>query len=120
MVAGREFSARDGEGTPPVAIVSETVARRYWPNESPVGSHLTLLVRVYSWQSAGAAQPLEIVGVVKDVRNDDLWNPEADVYVPLEQHPASSVFLVVRTAGAPMAIVTAVREAVVALDKEQP
>jgi putative ABC transport system permease protein len=58
--------------------------------------------------------------VAKDVRNDDLWNPEADVYVPFEQHPVSSVFLVVRTAGAPMGIVPAVRDAVVAIDKEQP
>ncbi len=120
LVAGREFSARDGAGAPPVAIVSETVARRYWPQTNPVGRHLTLLARVYSGQSAGTAQPLEIVGVVKDVRNDDLWNPEADVYVPFEQHPVPSVFLVVRTAGAPTAIVPAVRDAIVALDKEQP
>jgi len=120
LVAGREFSARDAEGTTPVAIVSETVARRYWPHSSPVGSHLTVLARVYSGQSAGAAQPLEIVGVVKDVRNDDLWNPEADVYVPFEQHPVSGVFLVVKTAGAPAGMVPAVRDAVLALDKEQP
>jgi putative ABC transport system permease protein len=120
LVAGREFSARDAEGTTPVAIVSETVARRYWPHSSPVGSHLTVLARVYSGQSSGAAQPLEIVGVVKDVRNDDLWNPEADLYVPFQQHPVPSVFLVVRTAVPPMTVVPAVREAVLALDKEQP
>jgi putative ABC transport system permease protein len=63
---------------------------------------------------------LEIIGVVKDVRNDDLWNPEADVYVPFEQHPISGVFLVVRASKAPMGIVPAVRDALRALDKEQP
>lgn len=120
LVTGREFSARDAEGTTEVALISETVARRYWPHSNPIGSHLTVLARVYSGQSAGAAQPLEIVGVVKDVRNDDLWNPEADVYVPFQQHPVSSVFLVVRAAGAPAAIVPAVRAAVLALDKDQP
>jgi putative ABC transport system permease protein len=78
------------------------------------------LARVYSGKSAGVDQPLEIVGVVKDVRNDDLWNPEADVYVPFQQHPAPSVFLVVRTAVSPMSVVPALRDAVMALDKEQP
>ena len=120
VVAGREFSAHDAEGATPVAMISETVARRYWPRSSPVGSHLTILARVYSGQSAGAAQPLEIVGVVKDVRNDDLWNPEADVYVPFQQHPVPSVFLVLRTAVPPMSVVPVVRDAVQALDKEQP
>jgi putative ABC transport system permease protein len=119
LVAGREFSARDAEGTTPVAIISETVARRYWPHSSPLGSHLTVLARVYSGQSSGAA-PLEIVGIVKDLRNNDLWNPEADVYVPFQQHPVPSVFLVVRTAVPPMSVVPAVREALLALDKEQP
>jgi putative ABC transport system permease protein len=58
--------------------------------------------------------------VVKDVRNDDLWNPEPDVYVPFQQHPAPSVFLVVRTAVPPMSVVPGVRDAVLALDKGQP
>jgi putative ABC transport system permease protein len=120
LVAGREFSVRDAEGATPVTIISETVARRYWPHANPVGSHLTVLARVYSGQKSGADQPLEIVGVVKDVRNDDLWNPEPDVYVPFQQHPAPSVFLVVRTAVPPMSVVPAVRDAVLALDKEQP
>jgi putative ABC transport system permease protein len=120
LVAGREFSVRDAEGATPVAMISETVARRYWPHANPVGSHLTVLARVYSGQKSGADQPLEIVGVVKDVRNDDLWNPEPDVYVPFEQHPAPSVFLVVRTSVPPMSVVPGVRNAVLALDKEQP
>ena len=120
LVAGREFSASDAEGTTPVAIVSETVARRYWPRSSPVGSHLTVLARVYSGQSTGASQPLEVVGVVKDVRNDDLWEAESDVYVPFQQHPVLSLFLAVRTAVPPMSVVPAVRDAVLALDKEQP
>jgi putative ABC transport system permease protein len=120
LVAGREFSARDVAGAKDVAIISETVAHRYWPNANPVGSHLRILERVYSGKSEGESKPLEIVGVAKDVRNDDLWDPEADVYVPFEQHPVSSVFLAVRAAGSPAGIVPAVRDAVVALDKEEP
>jgi putative ABC transport system permease protein len=120
LVAGREFTPSDTEGSAPVAIISETVARRYWPHSSPIGSHLMPLVGVESGQRAGAAQPIEIVGVVKDVRNDDLWQPNADVYVPFEQHPAPRTFLVIRTAVPPLSVVPAVRQAVLALDSEQP
>lgn len=120
LVAGREFSDSDNTTAPPVAIISETVAHRYWPHGSPIGSHLTVLARVYSGQTSEAAQPLEIVGVVNDVRNEDLWNPEADVYVPFQQHPVPSVFLVVRAGVPPMSVVPAVRDTVMALDREQP
>jgi putative ABC transport system permease protein len=120
LVAGREFSASDTEGTTPVAIVSETVARRYWPGSNPLARHLTILARVYSGQNLGGLQPLEIVGVVKDVRGYDLWEPERDVYVPFQQHVVPSVFLVVRTAVPAMSVVPTVRDAVQALDKEQP
>lgn len=120
LVLGREFTERDNEGATPVALISETVAHRYWPHSSPLGSHLTVLARVYSGQNSGSSQPLEIVGVVKDVRNDDLWRPEAAVYVPFAQKPVPSVFLVVRTAVPPMSVVPAMRNAVLLLDKEQP
>ncbi|MDQ2774827.1 MAG: ABC transporter permease [Acidobacteriota bacterium] len=120
LMEGREFSAHDGAAAKQVAIISETAARHYWPHSNPVGSHLTLLSHVYSGQSAGTAQPLEIVGVVKDVRNESLWTPEADVYVPFEQHPVSSVLLVVKSEGAPASAVASVRAQVLDLDKEQP
>jgi putative ABC transport system permease protein len=120
LVAGREFSAGDAQGRAPVAIVSESVARRYWPRSSPVGSHLTILARMYSGQRLGASQPLQVVGVAKDVRGYDLWEPERDLYVPFQQHPVPAVFLAVRAAVPPMTIVPAVRDAVLTLDKEQP
>jgi len=120
LVSGREFSESDGAGTTPVALISETVARRYWPHSNPLGTHLTILARVYSGQSAGTAQSLEIVGIVKDRRGYDLWEPRADVYVPLEQHPVSWAYLNVRTAVPPMTVVPSIRDAVLAIDKEQP
>ena len=120
LVAGRGFTERDDDGAPRVAIVSETVARRYWPHSNPLGSHLTPIARVYSGMHAGFSQPLEIVGVAKDVRNDDLWKPEAAVYVPFAQEPSAGVFLVVRTATTPASVVPAIRAALSTLDKEQP
>ena len=120
LVKGRDFSPRDRAGAKEVAIISETVARRYWPHENAVGRYLTLSSHVYSGKSAGVAQPLEIVGVVQDVRNESLWSPEADVYVPFEQHPVASVFLVVKASTASVKVVPGVRAALLALDKEQP
>ncbi|HEV2378199.1 MAG TPA: ABC transporter permease [Terriglobia bacterium] len=120
LVAGRKFSASDAQGATPVAIVSDVVARRYWPRSTPLGSHLTILSREYSGQSAGASQSLEIVGVVKDVRWGDLWEPNSDIYVPFAQHPAPSIDLTVRTVVPPLSVVPAIRDAVRALDSEQP
>ncbi len=126
LVQGREFSASDSSSAAPVAIVSETVAQRYWPHSNPIGSHLTILSREYSGESAGgssseaAARALQIVGVVKDIRGYDLWLPNSDIYVPFTQHPAPSVFLVARTAVPPLDVVPAIRSAVSTLDPEQP
>jgi putative ABC transport system permease protein len=120
LVIGREFTERDQGNATPVALISETVARRYWPHSNPLGKTITVLARVYSGERSGSSQPLEIIGVVKDIRNSDLWKPEATIYVPFEQKPVSSVFLVVRTATPPMNMAGAVRAAVLSLDKEQP
>ncbi|HZS57026.1 MAG TPA: ABC transporter permease, partial [Bryobacteraceae bacterium] len=120
MVAGREFNQHDNQSAAPVAIISQTVAHRYWPDSSPLGSHLTILARVYSGQRAEASQYLEIVGVAKDVRNDDLWRPEPAIYVPFAQNPTPSAFVAVRTAVPSLSIVPALHQAVSSIDKEQP
>jgi predicted permease len=120
MVAGREFSDSDASGATPVALISEMTAQRYWPHMNPLGRHLTILERLYSGQGAGIAQSLEIVGVVKDRRGYDLWEPRSDIYVPFEQHPVSWAYLDIRTAVPPMTVVPSVRDAVLALDREEP
>src|SRR5580658_85842 len=56
LVQGREFSASDSEGTAPVTILSETVAHRYWPHSSPLGSHFSVISRVYSGESVGTSK----------------------------------------------------------------
>jgi predicted permease len=120
LKTGREFSDADASGTTPVAVISESVATRYWPHANPLGRHLTIMSDVYSGENAGVAQSLEIVGVVKDRRGYDLWEPRADVYVPFEQHPTWWGYLDVRAASDPMALVPSIRDSVLALDKEQP
>ena len=120
LSSGREFSASDSNSAPAVAVISETVVKRYWPNSNPIGGHLTILSQQYSGESLGTGQALEIVGVVKDVRNGSLWTPNPDIYVPFAQHPGPSVSLVVRSAVPPLNVLPAIRDALSALDPEQP
>jgi predicted permease len=120
LTSGREFLERDSSTAPAVAVISETVARLYWPGSNPIGSHLTIISRRYSGESLGQGQALEIVGVVKDVRNGNLWSPNPDIYVPFAQHPTPTVFLVVRSAVSPLNVMPAIREATSAVDPEQP
>ena len=120
LVAGRGFTPNDADGSTPVALISDAAAHRYWPKANPIGRHLTVLARVYSGKSAGAAQALEIVGIVKDRRGYNLWEPRADIYVPFEQHAMPWGYLNVRTTVPPMTVVPSIREAVLAIDNEQP
>jgi putative ABC transport system permease protein len=120
LVGGRGFTENDADGATPVAMISEAAAHRYWPNANPIGRHLSILARVYSGKSAETPQALEIVGIVKDRRGYNLWEPRADIYVPFEQHPMPWGYLNVRTAVPPMTVIPAIREAVLAIDNEQP
>jgi predicted permease len=120
LVAGRFFTDSDAASTTPVALISEVAAQRYWPHSNPVGKHVNILARVYSGKSAETAQSLEIVGVVKNRRGNDLWEPRSDIYVPFEQHPVTWADLNVRTTVPPLSVVPAIRDAVLALDKDQP
>ena len=120
LVAGRGLTPNDADGSTPVALISETAAHRYWPNSNPLGHHLSILARVYSGKSTESAQSLMIVGIMKDRRSYDLWEPRADIYVPFEQRPVAWALLNVRTSVPPMSVVPSVREAVLAIDSEQP
>ena len=120
LVAGRGFTQNDADGATPVALISEVTAQRYWPNSNPIGRHLSILARVYSGKATDTALSLEIVGIVKDRRGYNLWEPRSDIYVPFEQHPISWGYLNVRTAVPPMTVVPSIRDGVMAIDSEQP
>ena len=112
---GRLFTDQDGPGAPRVALVDEEMARRYWPNDDPIGKRIVL----------GAGGPserrLEVVGVLGHVRQQGL-DDEARVqlYVPFRQQGMDGMTLVVRTAGDPLQAVPLVRAAVQAVDRDQP
>ena len=115
--AGRPLAARDGRNAPLVVVVSDTVVRRYWSNapEQALGAG----IRLGDEPSPDAWRT--IVGVVGDVRNDDIDAPPLpQVYVPLAQRPARDMTFVLRTADDPLAHVRDARAAVAAIDADQP
>lgn len=122
FLAGRDFSSMDSAGSPPVAIINQTLARRYWPGASPIGDHLVLLAKVYSAQDQAPSQSFEIVGVVGDIKtSEDVWRDNPEFYVPYSQHPLSTMGLVVRTRSSdPMSALSSVRSAILSIDSAQP
>jgi len=113
LMKGRLFTDRDDAQTTPVIIVSETFARRMFPNEDPLGK------RIRSWRDENKLR--EIVGVVRDVKYGGLDDdPSSLVYIPHRQDSWGSLTMVVRTTGDPAAATNAVRQAFRAADKETP
>ena len=115
LLAGRDFSARDDEEAPGVAIVGAALAERMWAGEHAVGKRLRLpnpRRREGEW--------LTVVGVVRDVRSRDLRGPGLDVYVPMAQSQFAPQFIVARTRGNPLAVVPAIRSTLSAIDPGVP
>ena len=116
LVAGRWFTEQDIAGAMRVVVINETMARRYWPGADSVGQSLDLSMAI----EPGYA-PVEIVGVVSDVKYDDMAAEFGnDIYVPYLQSGYPCYYLTVRTAGDPLSLVAAVRQAVAAVERELP
>jgi len=112
---GRLLNDRDNENAPPVIVISESLARRRFPNEDPIGKRVRVGDR--------SAPPYTVVGVVGDVKQMSLGMNESDaVYTTTTQwHFADGTLsLVVRTHGDPAALTSAVKKAVWSIDKDQP
>ncbi|HEY7544603.1 MAG TPA: ABC transporter permease, partial [Blastocatellia bacterium] len=124
--SGREFNERDNEKAPPVAIISETMARRYWPGEDPLGRRIEAGFSDYQW--------ITVIGVVGNVRHFTLEaEARPEMYFsflqPLDDEPidekdlermADHVNVAVRAEGDPADLAAAVREQVWSLDPDQP
>jgi predicted permease len=113
VIEGRGVTERDTETSPLVCVINRGLARRTWPDESPIGK------RVLVGRAAGFA---EVVGVVGDVKNNGLSNePMAVMYTPYAQRPWPALRIAVRAAGGdPLSLAGAVRAAVLAADPDQP
>jgi predicted permease len=121
LARGRLLDEHDRAGSLPVAVVSEELVRQAWPEQDPIGK------RVRRLRSGEPGPWMTVVGVVKDVKEDRYsFRTERPVwYLPYAQQtlaiPVSlPLNLVVRSAGEPEAVATAVREAIRAVDPDQP
>lgn len=112
VVKGRPFTPNDRSGAPPVAIINEVMAKQVWPNEDPIGRHLTLF---------NDPVPREIVGIAKTIKYNALGEDETMyLYLPMEQNYASQVIVQVRAAGDPTTLLGTVRRELQQLEPQMP
>ncbi|MEK6286976.1 MAG: ABC transporter permease [Acidobacteriota bacterium] len=113
LIEGRYFTDRDVKGSPNVIVISETFARQIFPDEQPLGKRLTI--------DAGQPWTGEIVGVVGAIRHSGLSvQPWREMYVAHAQNPVGGMNLVVRAAGDPATLASAIKSEVQTLDKDLP
>jgi predicted permease len=115
ILSGRNFTDFDDDKALPVAIVDQTLARQYWPNENPIGK------RVKSGPIQSSNPWLNIIGVVGDVKTDSLELQEAPhIYLSDFQAPSYNSVIYLRTAGDPGTLGDAIRREVEAVDPNVP
>jgi predicted permease len=112
FIAGRAFTETDRAGSTRVAIINETMARRYWADRSPIGGRVMF---------TGSRDWREVVGVVRDVRHWGLARPvNPEMYVPIGQYPASAMTFVLATERDPASLGAAMREVLRRVDPNLP
>ncbi|MEJ7809327.1 MAG: ABC transporter permease [Gemmatimonadaceae bacterium] len=105
---GRMLARSDDASAPPVALINETMARRFWPDEDPIGKKIVVPIHY-----AGKPVSREIVGVVADVRHAGLAEePRPSVFLAHAQAPTGAITFAVRTAGDPLLALARVRETI--------
>ena len=110
LIEGRYLGARDVQQAPRASVINETMARRYFPDRSPLGQIIQ--------NPHGKA---EVVGVVADVRNQGLARePKKQVYLPLQQSPTAGMAVVARTERDPLSFGNTIQRAIWSVDPEQP
>jgi len=113
LVAGRAFTPSDDAQAPPVIVVNQTLARRFWPASNPLGTRLTL-----DYHKPRTAQ---IVGIVGDVKPERLQSEDwPTIYNPYPQAPVASMTYALRSDGPPLALASAARREIHELDPNQP
>lgn len=120
LISGRHFTAQDDKNHPPVIIVNETFVRSFLRDGEVLGTRIKTNQPPRIWRDPNY-EWFEIVGVVRDVKSAGLKEAgEPTYYLPVAQAPITDMVLLVRTASEPTSIVSAVRQAVWAIDPNQP
>jgi putative ABC transport system permease protein len=117
ILKGREFNERDGVKAPGVIIINQAFAKKFFPNEDPIGKRLKPGISTTEDEPGWK----EIVGVVADVRNRNLISDlRPGYFFPQAQVPFGQMTILLRTSGDPKALVNAVQNEVHAMDSEVP
>jgi putative ABC transport system permease protein len=117
LVQGRLFTEQDDAESLPVAVVNQTLARRFWPGENPVGRKVTF-GGAFGPSGYFPEVPREVVGVVADFKSTGLGNEtDPEIYFPHQQAVWRSMSTVVRTQGDPLALADELRQEVWTLDR---
>ncbi len=115
LLQGRFFSEQDSPSNPNVAIISETLARRYFPNQDPIGRQMK-----FGFPPNGNVSR-EIIGVVGDLRDVALrQKPGPMMYVPFAQAPLYGAEIVVRSSSSAATVAAGIRQTVQSIDKDLP
>jgi predicted permease len=119
---GRVLSDRDVKGSTPVTVINETMARKYFPNDEPLGKRILIQEMVPGKTQLGPEIAWEVVGVVADevVNSVDDKRDNPGVYVTNEQSPVYFQALLVRAAMDPLRLQKAILDAVHEIDKDEP
>jgi len=112
ILRGRQFDSSDREDSPKVAIINESAARRFWPDQDPIGKRFKFF---------GEPYVVQVVGVARDAKYNTLGEePTLYMYLPLIQTPSPALTLFFRSSGDTNTVLAAVRERVQALDRNLP
>src|SRR3954470_2580573 len=123
LVKGRFFTATDNADAPGVVIVNETLARRQWPNQDPIGQRITSPITVVGpmGRSLMKTRAFQVIGVVASVKNSTLVrDAEPAIYFNFRQFPFRGLNIVVQGQGEPAALLGALRTALQRLDPNLP
>ena len=113
LLRGRLFTAQDNAKAPRVAIINETLAKQFFPNEDPIGKQINVAERPGTFR--------QIVGIVGDIKQYGVdKETTSQTYEPFAQHPFNTLNFVLRTTGSSAALLGALRPAVYSVDKDQP
>ena len=112
LKSGRFFSRMDRPGTAPVALINESLSRRFFSDDNPIGKKITV--------NFDEPYTMEIVGVVGDSRHDGLdSNPRSEIFVPHSQDSFGSMAFVVRTSSDPQKMLSSIKREIWNVDKYQ-
>jgi predicted permease len=123
LLRGRYFTEQDNDESHGVVMINQTMARRYWPNEDPIGKRLkpNFPAAKVPWRPESTNTWLAITGVVGDVKEAGLTDQQPpEIYIPYLQNPSSLMNLLVRSKSDPLHLVPALRRQVLTVDADQP